>query len=126
QHPDTATSLNNVGMSYYESAQYGNAIEYLQQTLGLRTEILGADNTDTLGTLYNLTVCLVNLKRFKPAFDTLSKHLKDVPPDNPRYNELASLVSYIDSESIKSGFRAPSTQNASRGGGKKKKKKKKK
>lgn len=124
KHEDTASSYNNIGTTYFESSKYREAIDYLRKAFELRSDVLGAEDKDTVDSLYNLCVSLINLKQFKAAYDLLADFMKKIPPGHPQYMELAGLVRYIDKESIKSGFRAPS---AARGGsGKKKKKKKKK
>lgn len=124
EHAETATSYNNIGTTYFESGKYREAMDYLEKALDIRTRVLGEEDTDTSDSLYNLAVCWINLKKFKEAYSRLSAYLKKIPGDHPQYGELAGLIRYIDKESIKSGFRAPSAVSA--GKGKKKKKKKKK
>ncbi|MCP4152332.1 MAG: tetratricopeptide repeat protein [bacterium] len=127
EHVATAGSFHLLGSSYYEAGKYRDAVDYLQKALELRTQLLGEEDEDTASTLYNYAVCIINLKKFKDAHERISSYLKKIPEDHPKFAELASLLPYIDRESTKSGFRAPSDDNTTRkGGGKKKKKKKKK
>jgi tetratricopeptide (TPR) repeat protein len=125
EHAETATSYNNIGTTYFESGKYREAIDYLEKALDIRTRVLGEEDTDTSDSLYNLAVCWINLKKYKDAYSRLSAYLKKIPGDHPQYAELAGLIRYIDKESIKSGFRAPSAVSAGKGKKKKKKKKKK-
>lgn len=121
KHAETAASINNIGTSYYEAGKYTDAIHYLEKAVEIRMEVLGPEHTDTNDSLYNLAVCLVNLKKLKQAYEMVAKQLKLLAPGHRNYNELAGMLSYIDRESVKSGFRPMSAVNK---GGKKKKKKK--
>lgn len=121
KHAETATSINNIGSSYYEAGKYTDAIHYLEKAVEIRMEVLGPEHTDTNDSLYNLAVCFVNLKKLKQAYEMVTRQLKSLAPGHPNYNELAGMLSYIDRESVKSGFRPMSAVNK---GGKKKKKKK--
>ena len=121
-HPETATSFNNIGTCYYESKRYAEAIQYLQKAVETRQQVLGYEHPDTNDSLYNLAVCLVNLKKLKDAYERVNRQLKKLPPDHRNYAELAGLLRYIDSESVKSGFRPMSAVSAGKAGKKKKKK----
>ncbi len=123
-HPETATSFNNIGTCYYESKKYAEAIQYLQKAVETRQQVLGDEHPDTNDSLYNLAVCLVNLKKLKDAYERVNRQLKKLPPDHHNYAELAGLLHYIDSESVKSGFRPMSTVFSGKTDTKKKKKKK--
>jgi tetratricopeptide (TPR) repeat protein len=122
-HEETATSFNNIGTSYYESKKYSEAIQYLQKAVETRQQVLGYEHPDTNDSLYNLAVCLVNLKKLKDAYELVNRQLKKLPSNHPNYAELAGLLRYIDSESVKSGFRPMSAVSAGKAGKKKKKKK---
>lgn len=121
-HPETATSFNNIGTSYYESKKYAEAIQYLQKAVETRQQVLGDEHPDTNDSLYNLAVCLVNLKKLKDAYERVNRQVKKLPPGHSNYAELAGLLRYIDSESVKSGFRPMSAVSAGKAGKKKKKK----
>jgi tetratricopeptide (TPR) repeat protein len=110
-HPETATSFNNIGTSYYESKKYAEAIQYLQKAVETRQQVLGDEHPDTNDSLYNLAVCLVNLKKLKDAYERVNRQLKKLPPDHPNY-------------AVKSGFRPMSAVFSGKTGAKKKKKKK--
>ncbi len=126
EHADTAGSLNELGTTLYQNGQYTNAIEYLEKALKIRTKVLGETDPNTADSFYNIAVCMINLKKFKEAFDRVSAYLKKLPEDHPQYRELASLIPYIDKECVKSGFRPLSMTKTSGKSSKKKKKKKKK
>jgi tetratricopeptide (TPR) repeat protein len=121
KHAETAASINNIGSSFYEAGKYADAIHYLEKAVEIRMEVLGPEHTDTNDSLYNLAVCFTNLKKLKQAYEMVAKQLKLLAPGHPNYNELMGMLSYIDRESVKSGFRPMSAVNK---GGKKKKKKK--
>lgn len=121
-HPDTAASFNNIGTSYYEAKKYSEAIQYLQKAVETRKQLLGDEHPDTNDSLYNLAVCLVNLKKLKEAYEWVHRQIKKLSPSHPNYAELAGLLQYIDSESVKSGFRPISAVSMGKKGKKKKKK----
>ncbi|MCU0286358.1 MAG: tetratricopeptide repeat protein [Acidobacteria bacterium] len=122
-HAETATSFNDIGTCYYEAKKYPDAIEFLQKAVETRQQVLGYESRETNDSLYNLAVCLVNLKKLKDAYERVNRQLKKLSPGHPNYNELAGLLQYIDSESVKSGFRPMSAISAGKAGKKKKKKK---
>lgn len=121
-HPDTATSFNNIGACFHEAKKYSEAIQYLQKAMETRQQLLGDEHPDTNDSLYNLAVCLVNVKKLKEAYEWVHRQLKKLSPDHSNYGELAGLLQYIDSESVKSGFRPMSAGSMGKKGKKKKKK----
>ncbi|HLP49238.1 MAG TPA: tetratricopeptide repeat protein [Candidatus Kapabacteria bacterium] len=122
-HPETATSINDIGTCYYEAKKYSEAIQFLQKAVETRQQVLGDEHPDTNDSLYNLAVCLVNLKKLKEAYERVHKQLKKLSPGHRSFNELMGLLQYIDSESVKSGFRPMSAVSSGKTGKKKKKKK---
>jgi tetratricopeptide (TPR) repeat protein len=53
-HPDTATSLNNLGDSLRAQANYAAARPYLEQALAIRQKALGPEHPHTATSLHNL------------------------------------------------------------------------
>ena len=51
-HPDVATSYNNLGGVYYSKGNYDRAIEYYEKSLVIRLEKLDSNHPD-LATSYN-------------------------------------------------------------------------
>jgi tetratricopeptide (TPR) repeat protein len=54
EHPDTATSLNNLGKLYREMGEYAKAEPPLQEALRIRQKVLGPEHPDTATSLANL------------------------------------------------------------------------
>ncbi|MDS4056358.1 CHAT domain-containing tetratricopeptide repeat protein [Accumulibacter sp.] len=55
-HPDTATSLNNLAMLHYALGDYARAEPVLQRALAISERVLGADHPDTATSLNNLAL----------------------------------------------------------------------
>ena len=51
-HPDVATSYNNIGLVYDSKAEYDKALEYYQKSLAIYLKQLGPDHPD-VATSYN-------------------------------------------------------------------------
>ena len=47
EHRDTATSLNNVGVSHGEQGNHAKALEYVEKALAIRQRVLGEEHRDT-------------------------------------------------------------------------------
>ena len=58
QHPDTATSLNNLGMLLQAMGDYAGARPYLERSLAISEQVLGAQHPDTATSLNNLGMLL--------------------------------------------------------------------
>jgi tetratricopeptide (TPR) repeat protein len=54
RHPDTLTSMNNLGAVYERQARYGDAEPLLRETLQVSREALGPRHPDTLNSMSNL------------------------------------------------------------------------
>ena len=52
EHPDTATSYNNIGSIYNNMGDNKKALEYYELSLNIRKKILGEEHPDT-ATSYN-------------------------------------------------------------------------
>ena len=59
EHPDTATSYNNIGAVYKMQSDYGKALEFLGKALAIREKVLELENPTTattyssIGTVYH-------------------------------------------------------------------------
>ena len=47
EHPDTATSYNNIAMVYHYQGDYANALEWHWKALAVREKVLGTEDLDT-------------------------------------------------------------------------------
>ncbi|MBR3460290.1 MAG: tetratricopeptide repeat protein, partial [Clostridia bacterium] len=52
EHPDTATSYNNIALVYAAKGEYDRALEYHEKALAIREKVLGKEHPDT-ATSYN-------------------------------------------------------------------------
>ena len=48
EHPDLATSYNNIGVVYYHKGDYESALDYFQKALAIREKVLGVDHPRTI------------------------------------------------------------------------------
>jgi tetratricopeptide (TPR) repeat protein len=55
-HPDVATSLNNLAALYQAQGRYGEAEPLYQRSLHIREQQLGADHPDVATSLNNLAL----------------------------------------------------------------------
>ena len=46
-HPDTATSYNNIGTVYFARGNYGEALEWLEKALAVYVKVLGTEHPFT-------------------------------------------------------------------------------
>ncbi len=65
-HPDIATSLNNIGYSYYNLGKHQEALEYFKKALEMRQKLLPENHPDIAATLNNL----------RQSYDKLPDHQK--------------------------------------------------
>ncbi|MBK8434112.1 MAG: tetratricopeptide repeat protein [Chloroflexi bacterium] len=56
EHPDTATSLNNMGALLRAMGELAEARPYYARALAIRQKLLGAEHPDTASSLNNLAV----------------------------------------------------------------------
>jgi tetratricopeptide (TPR) repeat protein len=54
EHPDTATSLNNLALLYRKQGRYGEAEPLYKRSLAIREKVLGPEHPDTATSLNNL------------------------------------------------------------------------
>ncbi len=66
-HPDTATSLNNLAFLYQSQGKYAEAEPLYVRALQIREEQLGADHPDTAGSLNNLAGLYYQQGRYEEA-----------------------------------------------------------
>jgi tetratricopeptide (TPR) repeat protein len=74
EHPDTLTSMDELGVLYTYQGKYGAAEALLTKVLEARKRVLGSTHKDTLGTLSNLAVAISyegDNARAEPVFASL-------------------------------------------------------
>ena len=47
EHPNTATSYNNIGRAYYDQGDYAHALEYLNKALPVYERVYGPEHDNT-------------------------------------------------------------------------------
>ncbi|KAI1746361.1 hypothetical protein F4680DRAFT_401207 [Xylaria scruposa] len=67
KHPNTLTTMNNLGLVLRDQGRYEKAEELLQQTLDLSEEVLGRKHPDTLSTMDNLGFVFYDQGEYKKA-----------------------------------------------------------
>ncbi|MFM8277066.1 MAG: CHAT domain-containing tetratricopeptide repeat protein, partial [Cyanobium sp.] len=98
-HPDTATSLNNLAGLYLNQGRYGEAEPLYKRSLSIREKALGPDHPDTATSLNNLAELYRNQGRYGEAEPLYKRSLaiieKALGPDHPltasSLNNLAEL-----------------------------------
>ena len=76
EHPDTATSYNNIGNTYYNIGDYNKALEYYELSLKIRKKILGEEHPDTAVSYNNIGNSYYNIGDYKKALEYLELSLK--------------------------------------------------
>ncbi len=67
EHPDVASSLNNLAMLYYNQGKYEQAEPLLQQALSIRQHVLGPEHPDVAFLLENYATLLHQMRRTAEA-----------------------------------------------------------
>ena len=101
-HPDTATTYNNIAGVYWAKGDYDKALEFFGKALEIRESKLGKDHTDT-ATTYN---DIATVYRFKADYDKAleyyekairikeSKFGKDHPSTAITYDNIAAVYRF--------------------------------
>ncbi|NES40394.1 MAG: tetratricopeptide repeat protein [Moorea sp. SIO2C4] len=66
-HPDVATSLNNLAGLYYSMGRYDQAEPLYQQALKIRKQLLGEEHVDVADSLNNLGLLYKSMARYDQA-----------------------------------------------------------
>jgi tetratricopeptide (TPR) repeat protein len=73
-HPDTARSLNNLALLYYQQGKYTEAEPLYERALAISEHILGSEHPHTQATRRNYDSLLEVMKRTKrPRWKWLSR-----------------------------------------------------
>ena len=108
QHPDIATSLNNIGSWYGRQGDMKAALEYTQRSLTMKQDFLGAQHPSTLQNAANVAIVLIRLNRRLDAYQLVDKFLRSSPTNHPRTEQLQQLKQQLLSQPLQRGFRQPS------------------
>ena len=74
-HPDTASTYNNIAAVYDDMGDYASALEWYQKALGIRERVLGTDHPDTATTYHNIGTNYFEQGDFREALQWLEKAL---------------------------------------------------
>lgn len=80
EHPDTATSLNNLALLYYAQKRYTEAKPLFNQSLEILQNRLGAKHPTTIKVVQNYAGLLRDMNRNPEADELLSRFA--LPPDS--------------------------------------------
>ena len=75
EHPDTATSWNNVGSTYGEMGQQPTALEYKEKALAIRRRVLGEEHPDTASSWNNVGSTYGTMGQYPKALEYVEKAL---------------------------------------------------
>ncbi|MCT7990299.1 tetratricopeptide repeat protein [Laspinema olomoucense] len=67
EHPDTATSLNNLALLYKSQGRYREAEPLFLQALNIRRKVLGDEHPDIAGSLNNLAALYDSIRKYAEA-----------------------------------------------------------
>ena len=113
-HPDTAVSLNNIGMLYQEMGNREKALEYLEKALDIWKRLLGDDHPDTIDSVMSLGNLFLVLNRRPEALALVEYHLSRLSKDHIRYTKLDRFRRGILQQTVRPGFRQPSSKSKAR------------
>ena len=85
-NPNDGVNLNNLGIYYFNTANYEQAIEYFKKIIPIKNDIPDVYN--------NIATCYINLKKYKMAEVSLNISFK-LRQDDDIYDKLAGLKFYI-------------------------------
>jgi serine/threonine protein kinase/Flp pilus assembly protein TadD len=102
-HPDVATSLNNLAVLYGNQGKYDQAEPLYKRALAVREKALGPDHPDVAASLNNLATLYTTQGRYAEAEPLLKRSLavreKALGPDHPSVAEsLHNLAAIYDKQ----------------------------
>jgi len=92
EHPDYASSLNNLGMLFSDMGDYKAAEPYYKQALEIRKKALGEEHPDYASSLNNLGILYRNMGDYKAAETYLNRAIK------VKINNLSSNFSWLSAQ----------------------------
>jgi tetratricopeptide (TPR) repeat protein len=115
QHPRTALYLANLAHSYGKVGKFDDELRLQLQALEIRKIVLGVAHPHTAESVYNVTHVLNTLGRRREAFEVLESYFREVPPQQPIMQKLRSLRAKLLRNTLRPGFRQPSSKPTPRG-----------
>lgn len=109
-HPNTAKSFDSVSGGYSHLGDHKRALEYAKKALEIHLELFGDKHGETIFSVIRLVNLLGILNRRPEAFNLLEKYLPKVSRDHIYYDEFKKLEQRLLAETIRRGFRQPSSK----------------
>lgn len=94
-HPDTATSVSNLGFLYREMGQYELALSHYQRALRIREVTLGPEHHDTATSVHNLGFLYKELGQSDQALDNYRRALKILANSDPMHPDTATSFNTV-------------------------------
>ena len=69
EHPNTASSYNNIGNVYINLGEYDKALKYLKRALDIRERVLSKEHPDTAGSYNNIGNVYIKLGEYDKALE---------------------------------------------------------
>ncbi|MCL1937955.1 MAG: tetratricopeptide repeat protein [Candidatus Azobacteroides sp.] len=99
EHPDTATTYNNIAEVYYAQGDYDQALEYHTKALNIREKVLGKEHPDTATTYNNIAEVYYAQGDYDQALEYYTKALtiqekvggKEHPNTAVAYNNIGGV-----------------------------------
>ncbi|CAJ1966087.1 unnamed protein product [Cylindrotheca closterium] len=87
EHPDTASTYNNIGVVFQNQGKYEDALEQYQRALEIRVKALGPEHPDTASTYNNMGIVFQNQGKYEDALEqyqrALEIYVKALGPEHP-------------------------------------------
>ncbi|MFP3041409.1 tetratricopeptide repeat protein, partial [Treponema primitia] len=75
EHPDTATSYNDIGIKYWGMGNNEKALEFYQRALAIREKVLGFEHPDAARSYNNIGVVYMEMGNHEKALEFFQKTL---------------------------------------------------
>jgi tetratricopeptide (TPR) repeat protein len=99
EHPDTATSLNNLAWAFYDQGNFNGARPLFERALAIREKVLGPEHPETATSLNNLGWLLYQQGDFAKAWPVHERALaireKVLGPEHPKTAESLNNLSRL-------------------------------
>ncbi|MBQ6194890.1 MAG: DUF2225 domain-containing protein [Prevotella sp.] len=69
EHPDTASSYNNIGIVYKDRGDYNKALDYYQQALNIKEKVRGKEHPDTASSYNNIGLVYAHIGKYDKALE---------------------------------------------------------
>ena len=104
EHPDTASSYNNIGNLYADLGDYDKALEYYKLALDIKEKVLGKEHPDTASSYNNIGNVYADLGDYDKALEYYQQALeitekvlgKEHPDTAGSYYNIGLLYSDLD------------------------------